>query len=70
MQILTETPTEDGQYVMLWEGGGKIWCNQVRVVNGTVSRRLHSLRSASSETNWQRYNTAATTLYPKTYLKL
>ena len=70
MQILTETPTEDGQYVMLWAGGGALWCNQVRIVDGTMSRRISTLESAFDEDNWVRYSTEATTAYPKTFLKL
>jgi hypothetical protein len=71
MQILTETPTEDGQYVMIW-GIERLWCQQIRMLDGQMTKRISSIESASDEGNWmprERQETHDRT-WPKTFLKL
>jgi len=69
MQILTETPTEDGHYVVLWAATNKLWCNQIRIRNGTMERRINMTEPPNNQDNW-------TTLVPgymldnSTFLKL
>lgn len=71
MQILTEKPTEDGQYVVLW-GTEKLWCNQIRVIDGALYGRKNNDISADTESNWipLTYTAAHDNTWPKTFLKL